>query len=250
MLKAETHPSEQLVFLTYLFSFESGITESELELIRGMLKAETEPTKQLQLLSYLSSSEGGITESELELIRGMLKAETEPTKLLQPLLYLSSFQDGITESEEKLLARYSQRSIPGGVEVLLDSFLGGEGPAEYSYQCEPRRAIWIRAKNSNTPEMRANFYLEKTPSGAARLVLEAQDDDKPGAVRVEISVNDKAVFSGPNQFKEKGWSRAEFPLPMGTLRQGKNEIRFTNLEPVGAADLKWFMVSECKVLFE
>ena len=146
--------------------------------------------------------------------------------------------------------RYSQKRIPGGVQIRLDAFCGGRGPAEYAYQCEPRKAVWIYAKTSKTPAMWARFYIDEAPRGPARLALEAQDDDKPGAVRIQISVNGNAVFSGPNPFKENGWSRVELPIATGVLKQGENEIRFTNMEPSGKRDSKWFMVSECEVLCE
>ena len=146
--------------------------------------------------------------------------------------------------------RYSQKPVPGGILVRLDAFCGGKGPQEYAHQCPARKAVWIYAQNSRTPQMWAKFFLDKPPRGPARLALEAQDDDKPGAVRVRITINGKTVHAGPNPFKERGWSRAEFPIPRGTLHTGENELRFSSLDPVGQRDSKWFMVSECKVLFE
>ena len=147
--------------------------------------------------------------------------------------------------------RYSQKPIPGGIQILLDAFCGGVGPQDYSYQCEPRKAVWIYAQDSKHPEMRAKFYLAEAPQGQApRLVLEAQDDDKPGAVRVQITINGKDVHAGPNPFRESGWSEADLVIPDDALRQGENEIRFRSLEPTGKRDSKWFMVSECRLLFE
>jgi len=176
-----------------------------------------------------------------------LKPDSEPW-------YADPLTDRLISNPEKTLKdepwRYSQRSIPGGVEVLIDSFLGGRGPERYAYQCEPRRAVWIYAQNSRTPEMWSKFFLEKAPGGAARLILEAQDCDKPGEVRIEITINGKTIFSGANNFKKSGWFRVEFPIPAGILKQGENEIRFSSLEPVGKRDSKWFMLSECKIMFK
>jgi tetratricopeptide (TPR) repeat protein len=50
------------------FCLEVGDIEPALMLVRGMLEAETDPSEQLTFLSYLSRSEGGITESELGLL--------------------------------------------------------------------------------------------------------------------------------------------------------------------------------------
>jgi len=146
--------------------------------------------------------------------------------------------------------RYSQKPIPGGIQIALDAFCGGVGPQSYSYRCEPREAVWIYAQDSKHPAMRAKFYLAEAPQGPARLALEAQDDDKPGAVRVLITINGKVVQAGPNPFRESGWSQAELPVPSRVLRQGENEIRIRSQEPAGKRDSKWFMVSECNVLFE
>lgn len=145
--------------------------------------------------------------------------------------------------------KYSQKEIPGGVEVELDAFVGGQGPREYSHQCPPRKAVWICGKNSKTPQMWATFYLEKAPPAQARLVLTGQDDDKPGAVEVRVTVNGKEVFSGPNPFKQCDWSASEFPIPSGVLKQGENEVRFATLKDSSAPDQGWVMIAECKVLF-
>ncbi len=153
-----------------------------------------------------------------------------------------------TLAEEQQL--FSQDEIPGGWLVQLDAFLGCQPPSEYSHQCPPRRAVWIYGKNTATPAMWALLHLEKVPEGQARLELLAQDDDKPGAVHIRITVNGMEIFAGPNQFKELGWSRAEFAIPAGALKPGGNEIRFETLEDSPARDAGWFMVAECKVLFE
>jgi len=149
----------------------------------------------------------------------------------------------LTEEERK----YSQKKVPGGWLVELDAFTGCCGPSEYSYQCPARRAIWIYGKNTKTPAMKAKLHIDKLPPGQGRLALVAQDDDKPGAVAICITINGKEIFKGPNQFKEKGWSAAEFPIPAGVLKQGENEIRIATLNDSKARDQGWFMVAECKL---
>ena len=97
--------------------------------------------------------------------------------------------------------------------------------------------------------MWAPLYLDDVPAGPARLALVAQDDDKPGAVRIRITVNGEEIFAGPNAFKECGWSDGEIPIPAGVLKPGENEVRFTSLEDFDARDAQWFMLAECKVMF-
>jgi len=153
-----------------------------------------------------------------------------------------------TLAEQRRLA--CQKKIAGGWLLELDGFTGCRGPAEYSYMCPPRRAVWIYGKNTRTPAMWATLHLDRVPSGGARLALLAQDDDKPGAVRIRVAVNGKPILAGPNPFRERGWSRREFPIPPGVLKPGENEIRFATLDDSRARDQGWFMVAECKVLFK
>ena len=152
-----------------------------------------------------------------------------------------------TLAAERQLA--CQKKIPGGWLLGLEGFRGGRGPVEYSYKCPPRRAVWIYGKNTPTPAMWATLELSRVPPGTARLVLIAQDDDKPAAVRIRITVNGKEVFSGANPFKQGGWSASEFDIPAGALRKGVNEVRFATLDDSPARDANWFMLAECKVLF-
>ena len=148
-------------------------------------------------------------------------------------------------TEQKL---YCQTKIPGGWRLELDGFRGGHGPADYDYQCPLRRAVWIYGTNTKNPAMRTTLFLERVPKGKARLALVAQDDDKPGSVRIRIALNGKPIFEGPNPFKEKGWSQAEFPISAGLLRRGENHIRIATLDPSKARDQGWFMLAECQVL--
>jgi len=96
--------------------------------------------------------------------------------------------------------------------------------------------------------MSVNLKLEEVPEGGARLVVVGQDDDKPGAVPIRITVNGQAVFEGDNGFVERGWSTVHFPIAAGQLRAGRNEIRFATVDESAAADAGWFMLADCSVL--
>lgn len=144
---------------------------------------------------------------------------------------------------------YAQTKIDGGWRLELDGFCGGKGPETYSYQCEPRRAVWIYGTNTATPAMWTKVKLEAQPA-AARLVLVAQDDDKPGSVTLRVTVNGREVFQGPNGHREKGWSENTIALPAGVLQAGANEIRIETTTPSSARDAGWFMLAELKLLLE
>ncbi len=145
---------------------------------------------------------------------------------------------------------YSQTETPSGWRLELDGFLGARPPSEYGYNCPPRRAVWIYGKDTPTPAMWTAFNLDEAPPKASRLVLLAQDDDKPGAVRISIAVNGTEIFAGPNPFVEHGWSEEAFEIPAGLLKPGENEIRFASLEDSPAPDAGWFMIAECAVEWE
>ncbi|OGV70532.1 MAG: hypothetical protein A3K19_24735 [Lentisphaerae bacterium RIFOXYB12_FULL_65_16] len=146
--------------------------------------------------------------------------------------------------------RTLQKSVDGGLLVLLDGFCGGNGPQEYNYECPAKQAVWIYGKNSRNPQMWAEFSLDAVPAEPARLVLTAQDDDKPGKVEVRITINGTEIFAGPNAFPEKNWSSAEFAIPAGVLKQGTNEIRFATLKDSAKSDAGWFMLAECKLAWK
>jgi len=148
-------------------------------------------------------------------------------------------------AERKL---FCQKPIDGGILIELDAFVGGHGPQEYAHECPARRAVWIYGINSKSPKMHADFELDEPLGAGAKLVLTGQDDDKPGVVEIEISINGKPVFSGPNGCVQNGWSPREIPIPPDVCRAGKNILEIRTLKPA-PQHAGWFMLSECKLIF-
>lgn len=97
--------------------------------------------------------------------------------------------------------------------IPLARFRGGAGPAEYSIGCPPAQAVWVYGTNTDQRRMQAWFDLPKVPAGDAQLVLNGQDHDKPGSVRVRLVLNGKVLFQGPNNFAKLGWSERSFRVP-------------------------------------
>jgi hypothetical protein len=175
-------------------------------------------------------------------------------KLTRSPWYSDSVVDRLIKSPAEALSkereRYAQTAVPGGWRLELDGFLGCVGPADYSNECPSRRAIWIYGVGSKNPQMRTTLNLETVPAGAARLVLTGQDDDKPGAVPMRVTVNGKAVFEGPNGFPERNWAAQEIVLPAGALKAGENEVRIATTQPSTAPDQGWVMLAECLIRFD
>jgi len=174
-----------------------------------------------------------------------IKPERKPWYLDPVIERLATDPAGTLAAEQQ---RYLQTEIPGGWRLELEGFRGARGPEEYGYLCPPRRAIWIYGTNTEHPRMWTVLHLKAAPKGAAQLVLTAQDDDKPGAVPVRVSLNGLVLFEGPNPFRERGWSTESLAIPAGVLRQGENELRIETLGESRARDAGWFMLADCQVL--
>ncbi|MCE5241292.1 DUF4838 domain-containing protein [bacterium] len=146
--------------------------------------------------------------------------------------------------------KYAQTAIQGGWRLELEGFRGPVGPQDYAQECPSRRAIWIYGVGSANPAMWTVLHLDAAPQKPARLVLTAQDDDKPGTVAIRVTVNGQTVFEGPNTCAEHNWSAQEIAVPAGVLKAGDNEIRIVTTQPSKAFDQGWFMLAECAVLVE
>ncbi len=199
--------------------------------------------RKMRIQAVLRGDNGGVEDFLYKVAR--IRPKTRPW-------YADPLVDAIPDNPQEALRAhqqlFSQTAIEGGWLLELDGFLGCKGPQEYSHECEPRTAVWIYGTNTANPAMWVNLGLETAPEGEARLILVAQDDDKPGAVRLGISVNGQSIFEGENPFAERGWSEGELTIPAGVLKAGRNEIRFSTLDESAAADAGWFMLAECKLL--
>jgi len=137
----------------------------------------------------------------------------------------------------------------GTVELDIDTFRGGTGFQIYEWKCSPRYAVWIYGKKTPFSSMRAPFRLTAQPKGSAELIIHGQDDDKEEVTGIEILVNGKSIFRGPNGCAKKGWSTRRFRLAPAILRAGGNAITIRNLEDSSAFAARWFMVSGCAIRF-
>jgi hypothetical protein len=126
--------------------------------------------------------------------------------------------------------------------------VGGAGHAIYSKDCLPRRATWVYGKKTKTHTMKAAFNLDQVPAAAA-LVITGLDSDKEGVTRVEIALNGKSLYKGPNRCQKQGWTDWRLDLPAGALKAGQNTLSIRNLEDSDSTNSRWFMLSEAKLLW-
>jgi hypothetical protein len=144
---------------------------------------------------------------------------------------------------------HAVQKIDGGIVLLEWAFVGGTGHQVYSNQCEPRRATWIYGKGTTTHTMTASFLLDKPPQAAA-LIIEGQDHDKQGVSKVEILLNGRSIYQGPNKCGKRGWHEWRLDLPPGLLENGQNTLTIRNLEDSSSTNFGWFMLSQAKVLWK
>jgi len=99
--------------------------------------------------------------------------------------------------------------------------------------------------------MRARFELAQAPEKPAFLYLRALDDDFSTHCRIELKVNDTAIFRGPNEFSGKEWQDRRYPIPPGAIKAGANEIHINCIEKEGALGMPpWFCVALCAIAGE
>ena len=142
--------------------------------------------------------------------------------------------------------------IPGGWRVPPQQFAGAQIFENYHWFCEPRTAVCIRGRMTEVSQARAVLDLKDDPPGrAAVLEVEGQDSDKQWCppTPIEILVNGRKVFEGPNGFVKRGWSKRTWTLPAGTLHKGRNTITIRNLTSTDSMNSHWFMASDVRVTF-
>lgn len=148
------------------------------------------------------------------------------------------------------LKRLLKPDEEGKVWLSPFSFEGGVGPQWYEHECPGRVAVWIYGRRTRWHTMKATFRLEGAPAGRAMLIVEGQDDDKPGRTGIRIALNGMTLFEGENPFPERGWAERRFEIPPGTLRAGENRLVIENLEDSEATNADWFMLSSARVEWE
>jgi len=141
------------------------------------------------------------------------------------------------------------QKIEGGILLKDWAVVGGVGHEVYSNNCEPKRATWIYGKKTKTNKMAASFALDRAPETGV-LVIEGQDTDKEGVTKVEIVLNGRSLYKGPNKCRKQGWTEWRIEAPQGVLKNGQNTLMIRNLEDTDSVNAAWFMVSQAKVMWK
>ena len=139
------------------------------------------------------------------------------------------FIDKLLENPKAYFA--DQDRIPGGWYFKPLSMKGAEAPFIYNYQCPSRYSVALRRKGHLNSSAKLKLTLDEAPKQTTFLAIEGQDDDKPGASAMRVTVNDVEIFSGPCPFPEFAWGRMGLNIPAGLLKKGENIIEIANATP-------------------
>ncbi|MCM8769957.1 MAG: hypothetical protein NC911_09905, partial [Candidatus Omnitrophica bacterium] len=140
-----------------------------------------------------------------------------------------------------------------GWRITANAFTGSQVWQKYSWLCEPKDGAIIRGTMTEFSRMQARFTLDRLPEGKKTILeIEGQDSDKFWCppVPIQIFLNNRKVFEGPNGFVKRGWSRQTFPLPEGALKVGDNVIEIRNLANSDSLISHWVMIHEVLVRFQ
>ena len=138
----------------------------------------------------------------------------------------------------KPLVDLAGTDLSGGAAAVFGSVMAGEIDVNYIY-AQP---------TAGRSSMTAAFNLTQLPNGAIFLYVKGRDDDGPGACKIAIELNGRALFAGANQFSETQWLVKRFAIPEGVLKTGENTLRFVCLEKEGGLGMPpWFQVARCAI---
>jgi serine/threonine protein kinase len=126
----------------------------------------------------------------------------------------------------------------GSVVIDDNAFSGGFTNSNRLYHNVTAR--WVYGQGTRYNTMTARFNLDKAPKGTARLTLVAVDSEDAAKTSILISINDTAIFRGPNPFPNDfqggpngsgNWGTFSWEFDAKTLSKGANALTITNLGP-------------------
>ncbi|MDD5676536.1 MAG: beta-N-acetylglucosaminidase domain-containing protein [Kiritimatiellae bacterium] len=106
-----------------------------------------------------------------------------------------------------------------------------------------RHATWIYGAKSRAPEMTLKFEIEPYPPETGYALLICGRDGGAGTnCAIEIKLNGKSLFKGPNPFSREQWSAQSFKVPLPAL-QRSNVLAISNLEESAKSGVPYFALN-------
>ena len=173
----------------------------------------------------------------------------DETKLPPLVVQLMKDPKSVIEKHRKT---YFVEKIDDGWRVPAIQFTGGRYWPKYRWKCEAKDGAIVRGTMTELSRMQAEFVIDEPPPDREGVVeADGQDSDKLwcAPVEIQILINKRKIFQGPNDFAKQGWSRRTWRLPKGTLKKGQNLIEVRNLASSDSLISHWFMLNEMLLRF-
>ncbi len=179
-----------------------------------------------------------------------IRVETDVPEGQIPPTLLALMKDPVKTIKEKMVTSFVER-VPDGWVISANAFTGGQVWQKYGWLCEPKDAAIVRGTMTEFSKMQAKFFVDQVPAGEGILEIEGQDSDKSwcAPVPIQIFINEKKIFEGPNGFVKRGWSSRSFPLPAGIMKEGENVIEIRNLANSDSLISHWVIIHQVRIRF-
>jgi hypothetical protein len=119
-----------------------------------------------------------------------------------------------------------------------------------------RTATWIYGSGTRWNTMQASFDLQRAPGAPARLTIQGMDSEDEAKTRIEIVVNGRQIFAGPDPLPNDDlplasgtWSEISFDLDASILQAGQNTISIRNRSPGPFGRPPFFMLDYATISF-
>jgi len=252
--------SLQLEYKRFLFDVASHLPRYDLS-----------KTGNAQLLGLLDKARtlAKATDGDLEFIRDMqqLAATLEKRKagyrnLIEQWLGASADMQPIQIENGLRFAPWMFRGVDFGPGI----FPGARAKSHPDFPSPPRLCAGVFMKttgghqNTTSSRMTVDFNLDVVPPDRrVVLMLKGQDAishwlNHEGSAQwitsIEITVNDKVIFSGECGFVRGNWSHRQFDVPSEVLKVGENRLAIRNISKRGWFAGCWFLLCDATLTFE
>jgi hypothetical protein len=130
-----------------------------------------------------------------------------------------------------------------------DDFVAGGAYRRDDGELYGRPAAHLYAQSTDFPSTTVTFNVEEKPEDYIGVVIVGMDDERPAAVPIRISLNDKVIWEGPSPFGNEQWTTAAWQVnALGWLRRGENSLSVEMLVAEGPFGLPpWILLTEAAV---
>jgi hypothetical protein len=118
-----------------------------------------------------------------------------------------------------------------------------------------RPQVTLYGAGSGFNEGAMSFEVRGARARSVILLLVGLDDELPQKTRLQVLLNGRVVFDGPNDFPNvpngdngvggapRYWGRMEIPIPVDALQPGVNRLTLRNATPGSTTGVPYMLIS-------